>query len=538
MKSFCFVVSIILIWSLRSIKCSIPGPAVKASKGEVWPKPQQQNVSDKYFVFRPRNFEFEIAKGSSNCGFIQNALNRYFKILQENQVILDKQTKHRGIYKYKKSWVQDDDYQGYIDCLTVNLTGGCDNNLYPDIDMDEKYKLWVTPDRTELQATSIWGILRGLETFSQLVYLGDDGLTLRINATVIKDYPRYKHRGLLIDTSRHFIPMDKIYLTLDALAYNKMNVLHWHIVDDQSFPYFSEKFPELSEQGAYNKYTKVYMPEDIENVIEYARIRGIRVLPEFDTPGHTSSWGLSHPEILTPCEVYNTYGPMDPSKNATFELLQEFFGEVRQVFKDDFVHLGGDEVDFICWQADNNISNFMKKQNLTTYKDLESFYIQKVVNMVENLQFKSIVWEEVFSNGVKLPNETLVHVWKGGWTSTMKSVTEAGKFGLLSACWYLDDIGAEWNQYYMCDPTDFDGTQEQQELVLGGEACMWGEMVNEYNIISRVWPRASATAEKLWSAKADGYDLDEPSRRIEEHACRLNRRGIVAQPPNGPGYCD
>ncbi|XP_050293724.1 beta-hexosaminidase subunit alpha-like [Anthonomus grandis grandis] len=532
---------IVSFFFLTNVNAGKPGPEIVATKGQLWPKPQQQNVSASYFVLQPRTFEFQIQKGSSDCALLSNAFTRYFKILQQDAEMIKRRLSRMGKDQLKKARLEkDNNFLGYLNKLTVNLTDLCNDNDYPSLNMDEAYKLWVTEDRTELQATSVWGILRGLDSFSQLIYLGEDGLTLRINSTIIKDFPRYKHRGLLIDTSRHFIPMEKIYATLDGMTYNKLNVLHWHIVDDQSFPYVSLRFPELSEKGAFNRYTMTYTPEDVQNVIEYARIRGIRIMPEFDTPGHTASWGLSHPEILTSCDVYFTYGPMDPSKSTTYDFLNELFGEIRDVFKDAFIHLGGDEVDYLCWQADKNITQFMKQKNITTYKGLEGYYVQKVVDMIKTLNYSSIVWEEVFSNGVKLSNETLVHVWKQGWVDTMKSVTASGKHALLSACWYLDNVGSggDWQDFYLCDPSDFEGTAEQKKLILGGEACMWGEVVNEYNIISRVWPRASATAEKLWSAYSKDYDMEEPSSRLEEHSCRMNRRGVGAQPPNGPGFCD
>ncbi|XP_066249332.1 beta-hexosaminidase subunit beta-like isoform X1 [Euwallacea similis] len=523
----------VLVLGLGMCNASSPGPLIFATKGAVWPKPQQHNTSDSFFILRPRIFKFNILKNiSSSCNFLENSLARYWKLLQFD-VTLKK-------YQQKNKKSEQVDGLMYLEYLDVNLTGQCDDQAFPGIKMDESYRLWLLPNRKELQAASIWGILRGLETFSHLVYKSDNGQSLRLNATMIKDFPRYKHRGLLIDTSRHFIPLDKIFLTLDAMSYNKMNVLHWHIVDDQSFPYVSTKFPELSDKGAYNRYTKVYFPEDIRDVIEYARLRGIRVLPEFDSPGHTSSWGLSHPEILTSCEILNIYGPMDPSKEDTFTFLNQLFSDVRDSFKDDFFHLGGDEVDFLCWKADPNITEFMKMQHINSYEDLESYYVQRVVDMVAKLNFKSIVWEEVFENDVKLPNDTLVHVWKMNWNDTIKKVTASGKYALLSSCWYLDKLesGGDWRDFYLCDPTDFDGVPAQQELVLGGEACMWGETVNEYNIISRVWPRACTTAEKLWSANLGKHDLIEPAQRLEEHTCRMNRRGIGAQPPNGAGYCD
>ncbi|KAJ8944945.1 hypothetical protein NQ318_013093 [Aromia moschata] len=509
---------------LLSVDCYIvdPGPKVIATKGEVWPKPQLQQNYDSYFIVQPQIFEFRIIwdgyqKGRDNFDSSSN------------------------IY-YKKLWLSDDNYLGYLSTLNVSLHGPCVEDEYPSFSMSEEYTLVVTDRTVELSSNTTWGILRGLETFSQLIYRGDDTITLRINSTVIMDYPRFSHRGLLLDTARHYIPMDKILTTLDAMVYNKMNVFHWHIVDDQSFPYVSKKFPELSEKGAYTN-AMVYSPSDIKEVIEYARIRGIRVLPEFDTPGHTRSWGVARPELLTECysDGYKTgqLGPLDPTKNDSYSFLQDLFQEIGEVFPDEYIHLGGDEVDFDCWESNPDITAFMEKHNITgQYAELESLYIQQLINIVDELNSKSIVWEEVFVNGVVLPNDTLVHVWKGGWEVTIFDVTATGRPALLSACWYLDhlDSDGDWEKFYSCDPYGFFGTDEQKKLVLGGEACMWSEVVNEYNVISRVWPRASAAAEKLWSSE-NVTDVTDAAKRLEEHTCRMNARGIGAQPPNAAGYC-
>lgn len=134
---------------------------------------------------------------------------------------------------------------------------------------------------------------------SKIIYKNKN-LQLKMTSQQIYDKPRMPHRGLLLDTSRHFIPVDDILLILDGMSYNKLNVFHWHIVDDNSFPYESSAFPKLSLKGSYHP-TMVYSAYNIRKIIEYARIRGIRVIPEFDTPAHTTSWGQGHPELLTQC---------------------------------------------------------------------------------------------------------------------------------------------------------------------------------------------------------------------------------------------
>ncbi|CAG9813344.1 unnamed protein product [Phaedon cochleariae] len=515
-----------------------PGPRYVATKGEPWPKPQTQIKNDEYFVLRPQFFEFQV-KNNAKCTLLHDAVLRYQSIISGLYESVDENLKFVSHQHHKKEWLSDNNFIGHLESAIVDLSGSCDDNDYPSQDMKENYSINITPDNAEIQSSTIWGILRGLETFSQLIYIADDYVSLRINTTSISDYPRFAHRGLLLDTSRHFIPVKKMLENLDAMAYNKLNVFHWHIVDDQSFPYVSRKYPELSEQGAY-KPSQVYTPAVMQQIVEYARVRGIRVITEFDTPGHTRSWGVAHPEVLTACggNLAGEYGPMDPSKVETYNLLAGLLGEVSETFPDQYIHLGGDEVDFDCWESNANISKFMKKENITDYKGLESYFVQRVINIVDALKAKSIVWEEVFENGVKLPTETIVQVWKGPWEQTMSEVTLSGKTAILSSCWYLDHLDSygDWQKFYNCEPYNFTGVDSQKKLVLGGEACMWAEVVNEFNVISRVWPRASAAAEKLWSAE-NVTDIKEATLRLEEHVCRMNRRGVGAQPPSGPGFC-
>lgn len=350
--------------------------------------------------------------------------------------------------------------------------------------------------------------------------------------------PRFSHRGLLIDTSRHFLTLSTLRKILDGMSYNKLNVFHWHIVDDHSFPYESIKFPEMTK-GAYDK-SMIYSQNDIEKIIDYARLRGIRVMAEFDTPGHTASWGASHPELLTQCDgpYKGKLGPLNPIDDDVYTFIFELFEEVVDVFPDNHVHLGGDEVGFECWETNKEILEFMKMHNITSFEVLEELYIQKLIDHVSKLKKNSIVWQEVYTNGVKLPNGTVVHVWLGNQQKLLSKITHDGFPALLSTCWYLDHLstGGDWLKFYRCDPHEFPGTIEQKQLVMGGEACMWAETVDDSNVLQRIFPRASAAAEKLWST-IDVIDEDSAKRRLEEHYCRMRIRNIPAQPPNGPGFC-
>lgn len=358
-----------------------------------------------------------------------------------------------------------------------------------------RYEITVNDNSAEIVAPSVWGILRGLDTFSQLVEIAGPNLFV-VNKVHVLDFPRFAHRQLMIDSSRHFLSVKSIKKTLDAMELNKLNVLHWHLVDDQAFPFESVTYPELSRKGAYVPQTHVYRPQDVQSILEYARVRGIRVLPEFDTPGHTRSWGKAMPMLLTDCYSKNGQpngqkGPIDPLRNETYQFLNAFFHEIADRFPDKYVHLGGDEVDTACWASNPRIQAFMSEKSVSV-SHIESYYIEQLVNIVKRLGRSYIVWQEVFDTGVHIAPDTVVHVWiavrNGGWRNETSKVTKAGFRTLLSAPWYLEEIRTEsWREYYETDPLDWDGTSEQKSRVLGGGACMWGEYADGANLINKVW---------------------------------------------------
>lgn len=487
-------------------------------KGSVWPKPQGESPNGAVYALTPQNFKFTIVGQTSDV--LQQAVTRYKGL-----------TFPENVSEAKENLSQ-------ITELKINVVNKYENLT---LESDESYKLDVTSPMSSLMAYTVWGALRGLETFSQTVYQDLNGYYLA-NGTQIVDYPRFHHRGFLIDTSRHYLKLPVIFKFLDALSYSKFNVLHWHIVDDQSFPFVSETYPELSNVGAWNNKTHVYTKDDVAQILEYARLRGIRVVPEFDTPGHAFSWrGIKN--LLTPCysggKPTGQYGPINPIIDSNYDFLEGFFKEVAGRFPDKYLHLGGDEVPFTCWQSNPDITNWMNKMGFKqNYSLLEQYYEQKLLKIVGSLDREYIIWQEVVDNGVEVLPDTVVNVWKSGWQGEMAKVTAKGLKTILSSCWYLNYIayGQDWHQYYQCDPQNFAGTDKQKELVVGGTGCMWGEWIDGTNLLSTTWSKALAVGERLWSSKSV-TDLADADMRLWEHRCRYVRRGIPASNGVQSKYC-
>jgi hexosaminidase len=522
-----------------------PDPGLM-TQGGVWPLPWSINYSNNVSLsIDPSTFQFN--SWQSGCEIIDKALQRYKKLSFPG----NKNSTKSQSYASKSNSIAS---------LTVTVKRGCTTD-YPQFGDDESYTIQATSSIGIIVANTVWGGLRALETFSQLIYKDSSGQWW-LRAASIADSPRFPHRGIMIDSSRHFLSANILKRQIDLMAQNKMNVFHWHLTDSEAFPYPSLKYPEMSAKGAYTP-KHVYTIEQIKDIIEFSRLRGIRVIPEFDTPGHTGAW-FAFKGLLSLCYDKNGQNTIlsniiDPTKSANWDFLKNFFGEALDLFKDNYFHFGGDEVSsdmLYCWERNKDVMKWMNANGMgSDTNKLLDYYFQNLVKLVQNHKNTTnmIFWQEVLDMNVA-PKNSIAHVWKGDTMddimTEMYTVTANGHHAILSSCWYLNYIkyGADWGYvdndnnrlrglYYECDPTGFGGTQQQMDLVLGGEAAMWGEFVDGTNLTPRMWPRASAVAERLWSDPAQTYSADVAWPRLHEHRCRMMSRGYEVEPPNNPDYC-
>jgi hexosaminidase len=378
---------------------------------------------------------------------------------------------------------------------------------------DESYELEIGPAKARLSAPSPLGILHGMETLLQLVNI--DSESFYWPALGIEDRPRFPWRGLLIDVSRHWQPVEVIKRNLDAMAVVKLNVLHWHLSDDQGFRVESKRFPKLQELGSDGLY---YTQAQLREIVAHARERGIRVIPEFDVPGHTTAWFPGYPMLASapgPFPIERKWGVfdpvMDPSKEQVYAFLDAFIGEIAPLFPDQFWHIGGDEVNGKQWNASSTIAAFKKRHNLKSNEELHTYFNKRLVTILAKHGRKAIGWDEILSPD--LPKSAVIQSWRG--QNYLAQGAQKGYSGILSAGYYLDHLRSA-AFHYQVDPFGQQAaplTDAQKALILGAEACMWGEYMTYENIDSRIWPRAAAAAERLWSP-AEVKDVDDMYRRL------------------------
>ena len=409
---------------------------------------------------------------------------------------------------------------------TLALTTDHESKLVQELGEDESYTLDVSPTGAKLHAANPLGTLHGLQTFLQLVAIAPDGFA--VPAMHIEDRPRFPWRGLMMDVSRHFLPLEVVKRNLDGMEAVKMNVFHWHLSENQGFRAESRKFPKLHEQGSDGLY---YTQEEIRDVIEYARDRGIRVVPEFDMPGHSTAWFVGYPEFASgsgPYAIERKWGvfdpAMDPTDEKTYKFLNEFIGEMAKLFPEEFFHIGGDEVNGKEWDANPKIQAFMKSHKIKNNVELQAYFSGRVQDLVTKHKKTPIGWDEILVPGV--PKTIVIQSWRG--MDSLAAAAKMGYRGILSNGYYLD-LGWSAARHYSVDPLGGPAaslTLDQKQLILGGESCIWSEYVNPENVDSRIWPRNAAIAERLWSP-ADITDVPSMYERMNAESERLEWLGLT-----------
>jgi hexosaminidase len=368
-----------------------------------------------------------------------------------------------------------------------------------EVGEDESYVLEVTTEGAKLTAPTPLGAMHGLQTFLQLVDVSPNGFAAP--ALKIQDQPRFPWRGLMIDSARHFIPLDVIHRNIDGMEAVKMNVFHWHLSENQGFRVESRKYPKLHELGSDSLY---YTQDEIRDLIAYAKDRGIRVVPEFDMPGHSTAWFVGHPELASgkgPYGIERKWGifdpAMDPTNEKVYKFLDDFIGEMAKLFPDHYFHIGGDEVNGKEWDANPKIQAFKQAHDLKNNDALQAYFSGRVQKLVVKHGKTVIGWDEVLVEGV--PKDIVIQSWRG--QAALAKAAKQGYRGILSNGYYLD-LGWSAARHYAVDPMSGDAANlsaEEKQRILGGESCMWAEYVNPENVDSRIWPRNAAIAERLWS---------------------------------------
>lgn len=463
--------------------------------------------------------------GISDDSVLENAANRVFKKLNLATLAYFEQEKIKLNERLSDA------------IITIKVEEKKPNS----IGVDESYKLSINSEKGVLLAKNTIGALRGMETLLQLIDADSEGYFFP--EVEIYDEPRFKWRGMMVDVARHFIPLDILKRNIDAMAVVKMNILHLHLSDDEGFRVESKKYPRLHEFGSNKQY---YSQEELKGLVQYAEARGIMIYPEFDLPGHSKSWFAGYPELASALGPYIP-GPrfeinpnasteerrvaifesptpaINPTKEEVYDFLDGFIGEMATIFPCPYYHIGADENNGKAWNLNPQIVQFMKDNNMKNVHELQKYFVKRIYTLLQKHNKRMIGWEEAFDEN--LPNAVTFQTWGGSGTFggehiTLDKITGKGNTVVISTGFYLDLFQPASNHYKNSNILNKDNPN-----ILGGEAALWSELVDEYTFEGRAWPRTAAIAERLWSP-SNVIDQDEMYRRLFILSDRLEIAGL------------
>jgi hexosaminidase len=411
------------------------------------------------------------------------------------------------------------------------------------------YELVVSPMKVMLRAAQPQGMFLGVQTIRQLVTPdAANPYAWQLPCVRIKDWPRYRWRGMLLDCGRHFMSKEFVKRYIDLLAYHKMNVLHWHLTEDQGWRIEIKKYPRLTEIGAWRgagdeRYGGFYTQQDVKEIVAYAKSRYITVVPEIEMPGHSTAALAAYPELSCtggPFEVSTRWGVHSEvycaGNDQVFEFLQDVLSEVIELFPSEFIHIGGDECPKERWNECTKCQDRIKAEGLKDEHELQSYFIRRIEKFLSSKGRRLIGWDEILEGGLA-PNAT-VQSWRG-----MKGAIAAATAGHdvisspTSHC-YLDYAQRRapgeptWMGFidletcYSFEPTPAELTPDQARHVLGLEGNMWTEHAPPQRVDWQVFPRLCALAEVGWSPR-EQRDWGDFQRRMKAHYARLDALGVT-----------
>lgn len=403
----------------------------------------------------------------------------------------------------------------------------------------EGYEISVSKDNLTITGGSEAGVFYGIQTFLQMlpadVYKKDNNKKIKelcIPAMKISDQPRFHYRGMHLDVSRTFFDADYIYRFIDALAYYKINNFHWHLADDQGWRVQIEKYPKLTELGAWRGPDEALKPaygsgmernggyysqEEIISIVKYAADRNINIIPEIDLPGHSKAVAVSYPEIS--CDI-NTkhYSVQWESNNVwcvgreeNYSMLDDIIGEMAKLFPSKIFHIGGDEVNMDSWKECPHCQALMKEKGMKNVEELQNYFVRRLENILAKHGKTMGGWDEIIDGGELLPN-TVVYAWASPERG-IQSVRE-GHPTVMQIAQYLyfdmkqsnDERGLKWagvtslEKTYSFDPVgNFDLTEEETKHVLGPQGGCWAECLQVKDFVDyQVFPKLLALSETGW----------------------------------------
>lgn len=538
---------------LAGEKVSITTPELRSGQNltgvNLWPVPlSYHTVNSRAYYMTPDTFSFKAAGAAFGSSILEKAFDRYRPLCFPWGPGIPANIPAPSSEVFPLSGLvvdvaSDDDYLG----LATN----------------ETYTLTVIDDGTVATATitapNVYAALRGLETFSQLVQYNQHLQTYQMGAADVVDSPRYPYRGIMLDVSRHYISLSTILATLDVMSWNKMNVMHLHLIDDQSWPLIIDAYPRLAGWCAYSNFSHIYTKSDVATIVSYAKDRGIRVIPEIDTPSHSDIIKNAYPEYLTlincdgnDCPKGHTFRSMpDPTNPKTWAFLTQIFTEVAEMFPDEAFHIGGDEF-WGAWDNAPAVQAFNKEHNYTSIYDTYHYYERQVIQIIRSLGKKNIVaWEDIHGFQELHQGDTtnyadwqdvVLDVWTGWpvnpgtWQSSFEQYVGKNASVILTGPWYIDSrshkiYDTTWDGFYKTNPGNWSGTPAQQKKVLGGHVCAWDDAINgdSGNVLTLMFPQSAAVAEVLWSPESiTSQGPGQAHGRMVAHRCRLVQRQVPA----------